>query len=588
LSLVRRLPDEVVDQIKAGEVVERPASVVKELVENALDAGAHRVVVEIEGGGRGRIRVRDDGSGMSREDAVLALERHATSKLRQVDDLRSIATRGFRGEALPAIASVSHLWLRTRADDAEGGTEVEVDHGRARGVRDVGHPRGTTVEVADLFASVPVRRKFLRTEATEAAHVAEMATLMALPRPEVGFSLRAGERTSLDAPAVQDLESRVYQLFGDAFLDGLVPVEGELDWVRLRGYVARPERASGRRPVLRLFVNERPIRDRGLARAVAEGYRAAGLGDRRPDGLILLDVPSDLVDVNVHPTKSEVRFADARTVWVALERAVREGVSREARRQAPVADLSRVEEAVSSYLSSPGAAAGPSATREPPGGGAVAAEDADRPGAPPRAEEAGGERETVVLGQHRRTYIVVSDGEDLLLVDQHTAHERVRFEGLMRGAEEHRVPSQGLLAPVVVSLPPRLRPVAEENAAELAALGFDGEPFGGDALRIRAVPELLGTRDPGPAVVQLLEELLERESSEWAVATARERLAATLACHSAVRGGQLLGPGQMEAIVRDLERAEHPSLCPHGRPTRVRLPRSEVSRWFGRSGWRRQ
>jgi len=588
LSRVRRLPDEVVDQIKAGEVVERPASVVKELIENALDAGARRIAVEIEAGGKSRIRVRDDGSGMSREDAELALERHATSKLTQVDDLRSIATRGFRGEALPAIASVSHLWLRTRAESDAGGTEVEVDHGRALGVRDVGHPRGTTVDVADLFGSVPVRRKFLRTEATEAAHVAEMVTLMALPRPEVGFSLRAGSRVSVDAPAVTDLESRVYQLFGDAFLEGLVPVEAELDWVRVRGYVARPDRA-GRRPVLRLFVNERPIRDRGLTRALAEGYRSAGVGDRRPEGLVLLDIPSDLVDVNVHPTKSEVRFADARTVWVALERAVRESVSRESRRIAPAADLSRVEEAVSTYLATP-----PSAGARESGPPSLSAARGSVAG-PERVDEAipdegGGttERELFVLGQHRATYIVVSDGEDLLLVDQHTAHERVRFERLMRGAEERRVPSQGLLTPAVVTLPPRLQPVAEANAAELAALGFDSEPFGGGALRVRAVPELLGTKDPGPAILHLLEELLERESSSWAVSTARERLAATLACHSSVRGGQPLATGQMEAIVRDLERAEHPSLCPHGRPTRVRIPRSEVSRWFGRSGWRRQ
>jgi DNA mismatch repair protein MutL len=589
------LPDELIDQIKAGEVVERPASVVKELVENALDAGACRIEVEIEAGGKQSIRVRDDGEGMSRSDAALALERHATSKLRSVEDLSAIESRGFRGEALPAIASVSHLVLTTRTADGPVGTRVEVRHGSAPVVREAGHPRGTTVEVRDLFGSVPARRKFLRADATEAGHVAETLTLLALPHPGCAFRLVTGGRRSIDAAVAEDLGARIYQLFGDAFLEELVPVEGGSGDVVVRGFVGRPDRPGPRRPSLRLFVNDRPIRDRALARAVAEGYRAAGAGERRLEAVLLVEVPPDRVDVNVHPAKTEVRFSEARAVWLAVERAVRDALSAGARADAPRADTSRIQQAVERYALRPGVAR----ASEGPGPGAMAEErwlpltepaPAFRKTEP--AEPRGGIRETagplLVLGQHRSTYIVASDGEDLLLIDQHTAAERVRFERLMDGMELRRVPSQRLLMPQVLELPPKLRPLFETAGEHLHQLGFDAEPFGGQSLRVSAVPEVLGARDPGPTLVRLLEDLLERESSQWIVESERERLAATLACHSVVRAGQGLGHEAMRAVVEDLAGARHPTLCPHGRPTLVRIPRAEVSRWFGRAGWRRE
>jgi DNA mismatch repair protein MutL len=612
--VIQRLPDDVVDQIKAGEVVERPASIVKELVENAIDAGARRVEVEIEAGGKQLVRVHDDGCGMSREDALLALERHATSKLHTAADLTSIATRGFRGEALPAIASVSQLLLRTRATDDESGTEIEVHHGAQVSIRDTGHPRGTTIEIRDLFGSVPARRKFLRADSTEAGHVAETMTQMALPRWDTGFFVKAGARRSLEAPAVADLAARIYQLFGDAFLENQVAVESQLDWVEVQGFVSRPDRPSARRPTLRLFVNDRPIRDRGLVRAVAEGCRAAGASDRL-DALLLIRIPPDLVDVNVHPAKSEVRFAEARTVWIAVENAVRDAISREARTHVPVADTahlresgladhgaassssdfgsrgvsgsyggeSPVREAVDRYLTTNTGAVARVRTHAGSGTGVRNVNGAEHP-----SDEDSVSRERVVLGQHRTTYIIVSDGEDLLLVDQHTAHERARFERLLDGMQKRNVPSQRLLVPIVAPLSPKLRPVLDDQASALEALGFEVESFGGDSLRVSALPELLGSRDPSQAVEALLEEFLERESNEWAVSTQRERLAATLACHSAVRAGQALGHAQMQAIVAELGETRHPTLCPHGRPTMVRIPRSDVSRWFGRSGWGRQ
>jgi DNA mismatch repair protein MutL len=572
-------------------VVERPASVVKELVENALDAGARSVHVEIEDGGMRLVRVRDDGSGMGREDAKMALERHATSKLRALSDLQEISTHGFRGEALPSIAAVSELVLRTRDEASPAGTEVAVSHGRTLHVRDAGHPRGTTVEVRDLFGAVPARRKFLRSAATEAAHVAEALTLLALARPGTGFSLKSGSRTILETPPVEGVLPRIYQLFGAKVLEDLVPVEGGVEWVSVRGFVSRPDRPRPARPDLRLFVNLRAVRDRALSRAALEAYRGAGAGDRGFLAFLFVDVPAHMLDVNVHPAKSEVRFAEARTVFAAVEKAVREALSEGASR-APRAELAgpdpaaeavgRAGAAVSLFFGRAGRVA-------EPGPSAWSGTGEDRAGrvASPPAGLAGAPA-PVVLGQHRLTYIVASDGEELVLVDQHTAHERVRFERLLERASRRAVESQGLLSPLVVELPPDLLPVLDAYAEGLSELGFDVEPFGGGARRLRAVPAVLGTRDPGPSLERVLRELKEREGSEWSALGTRDRLAATLACHSAVRAGQPLNAESMAAIVRDLFRTEHPTLCPHGRPTVVRVPREELSRWFGRTGWRRQ
>jgi DNA mismatch repair protein MutL len=590
---VERLPEDLVNKIAAGEVVERPASVVKELVENALDAEARSVHVEIEGGGAGLVRVRDDGRGMSRADTELALERHATSKLHTLDDLQALATHGFRGEALPSIAAVAELVLRTREEGTPAGTEIAVSHGRRLHVRDVGHPRGTTVEVRDLFGAVPARRKFLRAASTEAGHVAEAVTLLALARPRIGFSLKSGSRRLVEAPPVDGLAARLYQLFGARLLEDLVPVEGGADWATVRGFVSRPDRPRPARPSLRLFVNARPVRDRALAKAVSQAFRSAGGGERGFEAFLFVEVPPHVVDVNVHPAKTEVRFADGRTVWAAVERAVRQAL------QEGVRDMPRVEvgegegeasrlaaragAAVSRFLDraaeegeprTPGPVWGPPAAGADRVAEASSTPDVERP-------------TPVVLGQHRLTYIVASDGDELVLVDQHTAHERIRFEQLLERAGRHAVASQGLVTPLVLELPPDLRPILEAHGATLRELGFDVEAFGGASTRLAAVPAVLGGKDPGPALEGILRDLGEREEAGWAVTGMRDRLAATLACHSAVRAGQRLTWESMTAIVHDLFRTAHPTLCPHGRPTVVRVPRVEVSRWFGRTGWRR-
>ena len=585
---IERLSDELVNKIAAGEVVERPASVVKELMENALDAGARNVEVRIQAGGKSLIRVKDDGHGMRPEDARRAVERHATSKLRTLDDLASLTTSGFRGEALPSIAAVSHLVLRTRDASGPAGTEVEVRHGRPPRVGEVGHPVGTTVEVKDLFGEVPARRKFLRGDATEAGHVAEVATQLALARPSTGFTVLSGERSVLLAPPVGDLRARVYQLFGGDFLENLVPVDGGEGWVRVSGLISRPGAASAHRGVSRLFVNGRPIRDRALYKAIAEGFRAAG-GGERPEAIVFLEVPPHLVDVNVHPAKTEVRFAETRTVWAAVEGAVRASLSSGGRGWPPRADTSRIEESVGRYLV--GSSARPESASPRLFGPAalVDAEPGDRSRLDEaRARDALGEAPLSVIGQHRNTYIVATDGEDLLLVDQHTAHERVRFEWLIDRLQKRAVESQGLLQPLVVALPPELLSVVEAHAATLGEVGFDVEGFGGGAVRLGAVPALLSGRDAAGVLTSLLRDFLERESGQWTVSGARDRLAATLACHSAARAGEALARENMAAILHDLARTAHPMLCPHGRPTVVRIPREDLSRWFGRSGWRRQ
>jgi DNA mismatch repair protein MutL len=587
LNRIQRLPDELVDQIAAGEVVERPASVVKELVENAIDAGATVIHVDIEGGGRALVRVHDDGSGMEPEDAQLALDRHATSKLRTAADLSSVATHGFRGEALPSIAAVSDLLLRTRAGQDAAGTEIAVAKGRRVHVRETGHPRGTTLEVRDLFGSVPARRKFLRAESTETAHVAEALTLLALARPTTGFFLRCAGRSLIEASGTESLEARVFQLFGPGFLEALTPVDGGEEWARVSGFVSRADARRPPRPSLRLFVNHRPVRDRALSKAVAEGYRLAGAGDRGFEAILFVDVPPSMVDVNVHPAKTEVRFADGRTVWGAVERSVRTALSGGAR-PAPRADTRRIEAAVQSYLVH--AESDLRRTEGLPDRDAVRAVSGGgfRGGAGVVAEGPPSVEVAFVLGQHRNTYIVATDGDELRLVDQHTAHERVRFEHILKTLEQGKPEAQLLIAPAVVSLAPALLPLVEAHLDGLRQLGYDLEPFGGGSVRLRSVPALLSGRDPGASLESLLREFERREEGEWIVETPRDRMAATLACHSAVRAGQSLALETMTVIVRELGQTAHPTLCPHGRPTLVSIPRDEVSRWFGRTGWRRR
>jgi len=584
MNRIARLPDDVVNQIAAGEVVERPASVVKELVENALDAEATRIAIDIEQGGKRLIRVRDDGVGIPASDLALAIERHATSKLRNASDLEHIASSGFRGEALPSIGSVAELLITSRTRDSGEGGVVSVAFSRAEPVRPAAHPVGTTVEVKNLFAEVPARRKFLRAESTELRHAVEQVTLLAMARSSVGFTVRADGREVLSLPPAASTEERVTAVLGRDLASGLAPVDFEEQGISISGFVSRDPSKGGARPDVRAFVNGRPVKDRGLSKALSEAYRALGHFDPKPAAVIFVDVGLDMVDVNVHPAKTEVRFREPSRVFQTLVRAVRRSLSAEGEgervrpwtnRFAPRTGTPGADGAGYAAGDAAGASVAPRLWESTP-----ASEGADRFGVP-------GAPQATVLGQFRDTYIVAALEGDLWLFDQHTCHERARFEQIEKRKKGERAQSQALIEPAVVQVSPGLALLAEECSLELYDLGFELEAFGNGSLLVRSIPHLLSGRDPAEAVTRVLRQLDEGSDTHWAVEGRAHRLAASLACHSAVRAGQKINPATMQEIVAGLLKAEFQDYCPHGRPTRHRIPKEDVARWFERTGWRR-
>ncbi|MBK5256638.1 MAG: DNA mismatch repair endonuclease MutL [Vicinamibacteria bacterium] len=591
MQRIARLPDDVVNQIAAGEVVERPASVVKELLENALDAEATRIVIELEQGGKRLIRVRDDGLGIDPSDLSMAIERHATSKLRNASDLEHIASSGFRGEALPSIGSVAELSIISRTGDASEGAMVSVSFSRATPTRPAGHPVGTTVEVRNLFAEIPARRKFLRAESTELRHAVEIVSLLAMSRSAVGFTIRADGREVLALPPAASLEERVAGVLGRDLAGNLAPVDYEEQGIAVSGFVSRDPSRGGARPDIRAYVNGRPVKDRGLSKAVSEAYRALGHFDAKPSAVIFVDVGLDMVDVNVHPAKTEVRFREASRVFQTVVRAVRRalaGPSEEARPNPWAARFARSEDrggvAVATGLGSLDATREAYAVADSPSAqvwdSTPAAEGASRFGSQVGVP-------ATILGQFRDTYIVASLGGDLWLFDQHTSHERARFEAIERRKAGERAQSQALLEPVVIEVSSSLALLAEEASLELYALGFELESFGAGSLLVRSIPHLLTGRDPAEAVQKILRQIEDGAHTQWAVEGRTHRLAASLACHSAVRAGQKINQPTMQEIVDGLLASEFQDYCPHGRPTRHRIPKEDVARWFERTGWRR-
>lgn len=612
---IHRLPPELANQIAAGEVVERPASVVKELVENALDAGARRIAIEIDRGGKRLIRVEDDGAGMEPEDARLALERHATSKIRSADDLAAICTLGFRGEALPSIASVSRLVLRTRARGAAAGIELRVEAGLVVAEREAGAPEGTAVEVADLFFNLPARRKFLKADAAESAQVSRLVAQLALAYPEVGFRLTSAGRPVLHCPPVGDLRSRFYQLYGDR--PDLVEVRKEVAGLRLTGFVAALGDHGPVRGAQNLFVNRRIVRDRTLAHAIGAAYAVATIKERSPEAHLFLELPADRVDVNVHPTKAEVRFLEPSLVHEVLRRAVGEAIGAgrppelslrpdvpAAPATGPVPVAPALQGALDAWAGrggwpsrpdpavQPAAAAIPAADRpwtgaQPPAGsragmgGASATTGTREVGHVDRHAAIAAVRPMVPLGQFRDTYIIAVDAEGLCIVDQHVAHERVLFEQIVEQLTTGPLASQRLLQPVVLELAPAERAALRIHRADLDRLGFEVEEFGGRAVRIGAVPALLGVEQAAAAVKALADDLegLDRGTG---VGEALRRLAATMACHAAVKANQPLTREMMTYLLQELRRTAYSSVCPHGRPVVLRITRREIEKNFQR------
>jgi DNA mismatch repair protein MutL len=720
MGRIRILPDQVANQIAAGEVVDRPASVVKELLENALDAGATRIRVEVEAGGRRLIRIADDGQGMNRDDALLAFERHATSKLRTADDLLSIATLGFRGEALPSIASVARVTLETAAADSAAtdspeaanhplGTKIEIAGGKILSVADAALPRGTTLAVVDLFFNTPARRKFLRAEATELAHVVALVTHYALVHPEKHFELVSASHTLVSAPPVARTAERIYQLFGKDTLAALLPVAAEIPFhhaglpepppwkrdpeeptrdparLRLSGFYSKPELQKLNRNSIYIFVNKRLIRDRLLLHAITEAYRNVIPPTSFPVVLLFLEMPPEEVDVNVHPAKTEVRFRQQTLVHDFVRDSLRSALIK-ARPAAgflaaldsqPNASPSLMPPAASPLPGAPGVAVPnldaqlPSADSDPSTGNGLVAraepfqltpriptpvsgtlpfqtignhefgskipaasglqfevlsqataalaqppvpasagscgpghgpilESGLKSGPEPHAatalETARVEADQAAanldhlsslkpLGQLRESFILATGEDGLWIIDQHVAHERILFEKILRARQVESVQRQRLLMPLLVELKPQQMVIFARIAEELERNGFEVEPFGPQTLAVKAAPVGL----EGAALERMLGEVIDQSSEDSDepaqnedLTSLRARIAASIACHSAIKINTPLDPARIEWILLELAKTSHPTSCPHGRPIALLYSWREIQRAFHR------
>ncbi|MGD0731555.1 MAG: DNA mismatch repair endonuclease MutL [Terracidiphilus sp.] len=688
MGRIRILPDQVANQIAAGEVVDRPASVVKELLENALDAGARRIRVEVEAGGRRLIRITDDGQGMSRDDALLAFERHATSKLRTADDLLSIATLGFRGEALPSIASVARVTLETATGEEASGTRMEIAGGKILHVDDAALPRGTTLAVADLFFNTPARRKFLRAESTELAHVTALVTHYALAHPEKHFELVSATHTIVSAPPVKRTAERIYQIFGKDTLAALLPVAAEAPlahgglpepppWkkdpaepvrqpgaLRLSGFYSKPELQKLNRNSIYIFVNKRLIRDRLLLHAITEAYRNVIPPSSFPVVLLFLEMPPEEVDVNVHPAKTEVRFRQQSRVHDFVRDSLRTALIKARPAAGFLAALDASPDASPSLMPAPasplpgspdsrpfaplpdsdpdmlqaGAAEAepfqltPRAPTPVPGklpfdaramnpGGwgdqqawSEAATALFQPAGPPMEDCSSGAGHGVTgepspatltaqveaeqaaanlnhlgslrpLAQLRESFILAAGDDGLWIIDQHVAHERVLFEKILRDRQVEHVQRQRLLMPLLVELKPWQMVVFARIAEELDRNGFEVEPFGPQTLAVKAAPVGL----EGAALERMLAEVIEQSSGDSEepkqnedLTALRTRIAASIACHSAIKVNTALDPARMEWLLLELGKTSHPTSCPHGRPIALLYSWKEIQRAFHR------
>ncbi len=572
---ITRLPQDVANQIAAGEVVERPASAVKELVENAIDAGARRLSIRVELGGKRQVRVEDDGEGMVPDDVRLAIERHATSKIQRADDLEAIVTLGFRGEALPSIASVSRIMLRTRAKGRPTGTELRANGGLVASVAEVGSAEGTLVEVDDLFYNLPARRKFLKSDSAESAQVSRVTTQLALAHPEIGFTLTSASRTVLQCPPVATLRDRLYQLCGER--DDLLEIRKEAGGLRISGYVAALAEQGPTRGQQNVFVNRRFVKDRTIAHAIIDSYSVASMKERRPEVHLFIEMPPDMVDVNVHPTKAEVRFRDQSLVHEVVRCALMEVLRRGG---VPQLRLRQESEAAGQgtpmAVTIPGVLAdgafpnrwGPSADLLPARLKADTTETTDI-------------RPMIPLGQFRDTFIIAIDEEGVAIIDQHVAHERVLFERVMEKLTAGRLESQRLLVPLLLDMAPAGYQALIDRVPELERFGFDIEGFGTSTIKVTAVPALLETGDSSKALLALAEDLegLDRGAG---VQEALQRIAATTACHAAVKANDALTYEKMTHMLDELRATAYSTVCPHGRPVMLRLTRREIEKSFER------
>ena len=595
------LPETLTHRIAAGEVVERPASIVKELVENALDAGATEIGVELEKGGCQSIRITDNGEGIDRQDVPLAFARYATSKIGVFEDIYQVRSFGFRGEALPSIASVCRMEMTTRRASSPAGTRVVVDAGKMEELSDAGCPVGTSIHVTRIFAPVPVRRKFLKSETTEQGSCLDAIVRLALVQPGVKLTVTAAGRLLLNIPAVKDPAERISLTLGRDFRSQLIPAAGQREGTRLSGFVSRPEFTRSNAAQMYLYVNGRFVKDYLLNHAVMTAYRRVIEARRYPAVVLGLEVPPGDVDVNVHPAKMEVRFRDPRAVYGLIAETVTAaigpgGAPRPEGAPGPAGTAPegygvRVEEALKRYR----IASGPGKLFF--GASVAAREPAPLPPPPERPEgraatavvetaAPAGERpfaELDYLGQVAGTYLVFADGAGMVLVDQHAAHERILFERLKRqaAAETGRTPGQRLLIPEVVSLAPRDAAFLRESAPILEAAGLEVEPFGGDSVVLKSVPALLSHREARQLIVDLLADCGEADRG-LPVVERQEKILTSLACRGAVKANRTLSSAEVTELCRDLDSLPQAATCPHGRPLAVAVSGFELEKMFRR------
>ena len=633
MSKIKVLPDSLANMIAAGEVVERPASVVKELLENALDAGARTIRIEVESGGKRLIRVVDDGEGMSRDDAITAFERHATSKVKAPEDLEAITTLGFRGEALPSIASVSRLFLRTKTSGDLEGAEVEFSGGKLTAVRDVAWPGGTEVEVKDLFFNIPARRKFLKSDATESFHITNLVQHYALARPEMSFLLVNNGRDAVRVEPAGGLKERAYQVLGGSLLEKLVQVDCSFGGLAVSGFVSNPQEQRSSREAQYLFVNGRFVRDQLIGRALTEAYRSMMPSGTYPAAVLFIEAPSSEVDVNVHPAKTEVRFLHASAVLSFIRDAVADALSsaRPVTRLPGFGGGQSKQSEEGEVFSQPDWDAASAASRQPEPrviGSAVAAQPFEVPAnrfeadesptsvteipwvAPDPAEATSaeitreaaprgvGQTETIIdkpqetslpglghgikpLGQIRDSYIVATDEEGLLLVDQHVAHERVLFERFRDGKLARADGIQPLLIPETVDLTPAEVGAFEAVREELELMGIEVMQLSGRSVAIKAVPSSL----TASSAVALLKEVLTAVESDRRSLTpehVRDEVAAAVACKAAIKINMPLTQEKMQWLIDELMKTQNPMTCPHGRPIIMRVGLRDIERGFKR------
>ena len=596
MARIKVLPAEVAQKIAAGEVVERPVSVVKELVENSLDAGATEIKIELIDGGKKLIRLQDNGCGLSQEDVALCFKRHATSKLEKEEDLEKIATLGFRGEALASISAVSRLTLKTFDGEGDRGYEVEREGDKLIRFLETGFPRGTMVEVRDLFFNLPARRKFLRGERSELNLITGYVTQAALAFPGVKFVLVHNNRQVINCPGVSNLEERVYQLYGRQPLEGLMAVGYEENGYRLSGLASRPFTGRADRQHQLFFVNRRPVKDRVLSAALTQAY--LGMLDRQksPECFLFLDLPYELVDVNVHPAKAEIRFKEPQEVFRLILRGVEIAARSESLiKPVMISGSSRKEGQVREKASSESELNLPEGVEkegeagkeggeaiQTPAGESQAGQTSRRGRQPGEiqqvAEEPAGERPgRRVLGQYLNAYLIVVSEEGLMIIDQHNAHERILFEKFKRLDAENGWASRQMLFPQVLELSPEEILRLEELQEELATLGFDLEPMGERSYGLRAFPDVFDE----VRAAEILRGILNGVGPER-LKDKREKMLATMACKAAIKAGQPLSQAEMEFLARELFQTRQPGVCPHGRPVIVEISREKIERTIGR------